>query len=377
MSAILTKLKDAYIAARGFHTDRKLVIIESDDWGSIRMPSKQTFDRLISLGDNPQDDVFLSNDCLESPDDLHELFEVLCSIRDFKGNPAVITANFATANPKFEEIDYHAGIYHFEPFFETYRRYYGENTMLDLLKQGAMLRCFKPQLHCREHVNVGHWMKNLKEQCADALLAFDNHMVGVGSSISETNRFGYMDAFNNSHSTDDELAKILTDAHGIFKTAFGFSSESFIASCYVWNKELEKSLRNLGIRFIQSSIRQNYPVHAKGKNRYKTKIHFTGEQNKLGQIYSVRNCRFEPVYEENPLACAQVSFNEVKKSFAHKKPAVICSHRLNYIGSINPQNRTRNLLGLQTLLQKILSEFPETEFISSPELFAIMESDIT
>ena len=43
--------------------------------------------------------------------------------------------------------------------------------------------------------------------------------------------------------------------------------------------------------------------------------------------------------------------------------------------SHNPKNRTDNLVGLKTLLEKIVTEYPEAEFISSPELFAIMESE--
>lgn len=375
MSSILTKAKDVYIAARGFHTKRRLVVIESDDWGSIRMPSKQTFDRLLSVGDNPQDDAFLSNDCLESQDDLSALYETLCSVKDSKGNPAVLTANFATANPDFDKIDYKKGVYAYEPFFETYNRYYSDNIIMEYIKHGQQLRCFMPQLHCREHMNVGHWMSNLKDQRADAILAFDNCMIGVGRSFAENNRFGYMDAFNTSHSTDEELKKILTDAYEIFKSAFGFSSETFVASCYVWSQGLEEALRDLGVRYIQSSAWQNCPVSKNGVHRYKRKIHFTGEKNKLGQLYSVRNCTYEPAYQQNPDESADMCFEEVKRSFAQHKPAIICSHRFNYIGAINPQNRDNNLKGLQTLLKKIISEFPDVEFVSSPELFGIMEGE--
>ena len=45
MPKFLTLLKDKYVASKGFHTKRKLVVIESDDWGSIRMPSKETLDK--------------------------------------------------------------------------------------------------------------------------------------------------------------------------------------------------------------------------------------------------------------------------------------------------------------------------------------------
>lgn len=373
MSSVLTKAKNAYLSARGFHTKRKLVVIESDDWGSIRMPSKQTLDRLISLGDNPQDDGFLSNDCLESQDDLKALFEVLCSVKDSKGKPAVITANFATANPKFENIDYKNGRYAFEPFYDTYTRYYGENAVLEQIKQGDRLGCFKPQLHCREHMNVGRWMESLQKGHPDALLAFENNMIGVGASFSADNRFGYMDAFNTSHATDAELAKILTDAHEIFKNAFGYASETFVASCYVWSGALERTLNGLGIRFIQSDAWQNCPI---GEGQYKRKLHFSGEKNRSGQLYGVRNCTYEPAYYQNPDECVQSCFDEVKQAFSHKKPAVICSHRFNYIGAINPKNRTNNLIGLKALLNKILTEYPEVEFLSSSELFAVMESEI-
>ncbi len=374
MSAVLTKAKDAYVSIRGYHTDRKLIVIESDDWGSIRMPSKQTLERLVSFGDNPQDDAFLSNDCLESPEDLSMLFDALCSVRDYKGKPAVITANFAMANPRFEEIEISSGIYKFEPFYETYYRYYGENAIFEQIK--AHSNCFVPQLHCREHMNVGRWMHDLKSGNRETLLAFENHMIGVGGSFSADNVFGYMDAFNTSHSTNEELAKILTDAHEIFKTAFGVASQSFVASCYVWNNELENALKNLGIRFIQSAIWQNYPSPQSKKKQYKRRIHFTGERNRLGQVYSVRNCTYEPAYYHNPAESAKLCFDEVKRSFAAKKPAIICSHRFNYIGSIFCENRNNNLLGLRKLLQNILCAFPDAEFVSSPQLFSIMTEDV-
>lgn len=340
------------------------------------MPSKQTFDKLVSEGDNPRNDAFLSNDCLETENDLNALYETLSSVKDINGNPAVLTANFVMANPKFESIDYNNGIYNYEPFYETYYRYYGENSVMDFIKKGIAQKCFKPQLHCREHMNVARWMRDLRAQKPDTVKAFENSMIGIGSSFSESNPFGYMDAFNTDCSEDDELSQILKDAYEIFEKTFGFASETFVASCYVWNDNVEKTLRELGVRYMQSYVWQNYPVGKNGEFKYKRKIHFTGEKNKAGQMYSVRNCTFEPAYLQNPKECADTCFEEIKKSFAVGKPAVICSHRFNYIGSINSDNRSNNLMGLQMLLEKIMVEYPQTEFISSPDLFAIMESEI-
>ena len=136
MSGFLTKAKNAYINIRGFHTNRKLVVLESDDWGSIRMPSKETFERLKSLGDNPDADGFLSNDCLESESDLEALYKVLGSVTDGAGKTPVLTANFAVANPNFDKINLEEGTYEYEPFYETYKKYYGENRVLDIIKDG-------------------------------------------------------------------------------------------------------------------------------------------------------------------------------------------------------------------------------------------------
>jgi len=34
----------------GWRTNRRIVVIESDDWGSIRMPSNDTHAKLVSQG---------------------------------------------------------------------------------------------------------------------------------------------------------------------------------------------------------------------------------------------------------------------------------------------------------------------------------------
>ena len=98
MSSFLRKLKQKYIAMRGFHTGEQLLVIESDDWGSIRMPSRETYLKLQESGDNPEADAFLSNDSLETEQELENLFATLRSVKDSAGKPAIITANFAISD---------------------------------------------------------------------------------------------------------------------------------------------------------------------------------------------------------------------------------------------------------------------------------------
>lgn len=375
MAFLLTQLKDLYINVRGFHTDRKLVVFESDDWGSIRMPSKAVFEKLKSLGDHPEKDGFLSNDCLESEDDLLALYDVLSSVVDSKGHHPIFTLNFAMANPNFDKIDLENCIYAYEPFFETYAKYYGENNILKLIKDGYNKKIILPQLHCREHLNVGRWMHDLSEKKTDTLLAFEHKTMGVGASFHEQNEFGYMDAFNTDRSSNENLSQILIDAVQMFTATFGYHSRTFVASCYVWNEQLEKCLAQNGIYYIQSAPWQNKPLGTNGTYQLKRTLRYTGQKNKRKQFYSVRNCNFEPAYNQNPQECIHCCLNEISKAFGSRKPAIISTHRFNYIASIHSENRKNNLLGLQALLEEIIKQYPDVEFVSSEELFAIMTQE--
>lgn len=64
-------------------TNRHIVVFESDDWGSIRMPSLDVLDRLIKRG-VPATPIGLAYDrvdTLASNDDLELLMEVLSSVQ--------------------------------------------------------------------------------------------------------------------------------------------------------------------------------------------------------------------------------------------------------------------------------------------------------
>jgi hypothetical protein len=69
----------------GWRTNRKIIVIESDDWGSIRMPSRSAYGKLIKAGLNLNGGDGLRYslyDSLESKSDLEGLFHVLESFRD-------------------------------------------------------------------------------------------------------------------------------------------------------------------------------------------------------------------------------------------------------------------------------------------------------
>jgi hypothetical protein len=121
---IKAQLAKHYINLRGWKTKRKIVVIESDDWGSIRMPSKEVVELFKTKNYPLEINKFTLFDGLERQVDLEELFKVLESHKDKNGNNPVVTACSVVANPDFEKIKKsNFKEYFFEQLNETYKLY--------------------------------------------------------------------------------------------------------------------------------------------------------------------------------------------------------------------------------------------------------------
>jgi hypothetical protein len=99
-----------------------------------------------------------------------------------------------------------------------------------------------------------------------------------------------------------------------------------------------------------------------------------GKKNKNNQVYSIRNVEFEPSIDKKNEIVSK-TLNSIQKAFNNNKPAIISSHRLNYIGFIHEDNRKENLKLLKELLQKALTKWPDIEFMSSDELGMHMQKE--
>lgn len=369
-------LRDYSINRRAVKThSHKYLIIESDDWGSIRTPNANILKELELLDDNPYSEPFIRNDSLENMDDLQQLFECLSQYSDSNGRKLAITANFAMANANFSEIR-KTGRYCRELFYDTYARYYGNRQTLDIIRQGVAAGLFKPQLHCLEHLRVNKWMEDICRGKSDVVIALEKNMYGIGSSHTDDNIYGYMDAFN--YSTNDEkkyLAESIGTACNLFEKVFGYRSESFTASCYVWDSFLEKELRKNGIYHIQTGAYQILPSFSDEGKRYKKIRRYTGEKNEFGQIYTVRNCEYEPSMGANPNYHINRCIEGIKHAFACGTAAIISCHRFNFINSINSNNGTKGLQGLKTIMDWVMKNYPDVEFLTSDEYGRILLCD--
>lgn len=359
----------------GWRTKRHLVVIESDDWGSIRMPSKRAYDEFIRRGIRVDLDPYCKYDALATSKDLANLFEVLSSVSDFKGNHPVITANTIVANPDFDKIESsNFTEYFYKPFTNTLSESQNHSNAFELWNEGIKERLFYPQFHGREHLNVEKWLKVLQEGPSVTRTAFELGTWGLTSLVDSAIKGYYMSAFNSG--LNEDIAKyntILNEGLSLFEQIFGYKSKSFIATTYEWSPKIEPCLVKNGVKYIQGAIIQKVPIDKDNKIKYQRRG-FQGTRTKNGLVRLFRNCFFEPSTKEN-FDFVDDCLHRIDLAFKWGKAANICAHRLNFIGSIHPSNTDTNLPQLKKLLSEIVKRWPDVEFITSEQLGDIIVSE--
>lgn len=360
-----------YIKNFGPSFGSKFVIIESDDWGSLRMPSNEVYKELekskVQLN-FPGSDQFNLYDTLENTHDLELLFETLVSAKDSMGKSANFTALALTANPDFDKIkNSHFEEYSYKDLNQSFEEY-GKGDVLSLYAKGIDEHIFIPQFHGREHVNVPIWMRALKNNIGDARLAFD---YGVWGHINtHPKNLFYQAAFDVEFPSDIiEQHKTIEDGLSLFESTFGFKATYFVPPNGPMNNSLLSTLSKEGIKLISSDIIQKEVL---GNGRTKKHFRYMGMKNKLGQRFIKRNCFFEPSGEGKDWIDSCLS--DVELAFKYKKPAVISTHRVNYVSGLSEQNRDRGLFQLKKLLQSIIKKWPDVQFISTSELYNVFEN---
>jgi hypothetical protein len=346
----------------GWRTTRKIVVFESDDWGSIRMPSIQCYENLEKAGIPVGNIHFNKFDSLENNSDMESLFDVLTSFKDCNGNHPIFTPYCVVANPDFDKIkSSNFKTYYYEPVTETLKHYRDSDKVIDYWKMGVEKRIFVPQFHGREHLNVLRWMHDLECKNEHTLLAFENRTWGISSQLIQK---PYQAAMDFDEMKDlIFLQSVIEDGLTLFEKLLGYRSTCYVPANGTVNLKLSETLIQNDIRFLMLNRIQKEPL---GNGQYQSRINTIGNFTKNGLLIIPRNAVFEP--SSSNVDWVNQCLKDIEIAFRMKKPAIISSHRVNYIGSLNIENRNKNLLLLKQLIVKISKKWPDVVFMSSDEL---------
>jgi hypothetical protein len=236
---------------------------------------------------------------------------------------------------------------------------------LGIWKQGFRDGVFVPQLHGAEHLQVNRWLRYIKS--GNDLLRNAAHQGFWGISAYTTPKINKsLQASLHIDSPEDkafaiERIKLATEE---FRRVFGFSSQTFIPPNYTWFEDIEKILLKSRVISFQSGSVQNI-VDDFGSIR-KVRAH-TGMHKASGIGLTIRNVDFEPsdFRSRNPVSTA---LKQIETAFLWKKPAIISSHRMNYVSANDPANGKRSIEALSELLRQIVKRWPDARFLSSVQL---------
>lgn len=365
---MLSKSKEWIKNSLGFKTKRKILVIESDDWGSIRSQSIEGIKSLEERGiidhrgRDAQSMRYNYNDSLMELNDLKTLREILSIIQDSKGVNPKITAYYNLANPDYEKIALCSfQKFHFKTFKEQLIEWGEKETFeqhISLIKDGLIT----PEFHGLTHLNETYWMRMLRKADADFISAFESRFFGV----RKTGGFNTLEAYNYEFKSDlTHITKSFQLGIKLFEETFGFRPKIFCPPNGPLSSRIYPAIKETGISGIQvARLVFKEPLGLK-KSRYRFGV--MGQYEKNGLMFLNRNAFFEP-NDHSISDWEGAALSSIEHCFKLGKPAVLSTHRVNYTGRLNKLNGTLGLHQFGELLKKIVSKWPDIEFMDTKTL---------
>ncbi|HNP32736.1 MAG TPA: hypothetical protein PKN96_05540 [Flavobacterium sp.] len=372
LSGIISNLKNSI----GWKTKRKIVVFSVDDYGNVRLNSAEARKNMDAAGMKIYS-RFDALDTLETTQDLEQLFEVLSSVKDKNGRHAVFTPFALSCNIDFEKMetqDYQN--FQFETLPNTYKKLAAQQPdaytgTWDLWKKGIDKGLLKPQFHGREHLNLQVFNDKMKKRDLQLLTALKNKSYTSISDEEYPTMSTYAELDFWDVKENEDLKPILKDGLNCFEEVYGYRSNYFTPPVFSIHNSLFQTLKDDGIQFLDLALLRN---EHQGFNKFKKSFNYIGKKTKEGLIIMVRNVVFEPT-EDRGINWVDFAMNQIETAFRWNKPAIISSHRVNFCGHIDPKNREKGLTALKSLLQKIVQQWPDVEFMSADEMALTLKKE--
>jgi hypothetical protein len=344
---------------RALLCDRPLVVIQSDDWGMVGIRDGDGFRSLqsrgLNLGSHPHD--FYS---LETAEDLYCIYEMLSRHTDSIGRHPSIVFNFVMANVDFKaSVESGFQWLPLMPLDQGLPGFWERPGLLDAYREGIRLGFIYPAFHGLTHFCQPSVKKILAEggdrtrllrtlyESDTPLLYYRTPWVGFEylDESEPPNGGRWLDLGTQQRLIDDGVAG--------FKRIFGHQPTSACAPGYRANPDTRRAWAASGIRIAQNGPGLMLAPYF--------------DDNGLLQLY--RNASFEPALDlegSSPAATLQA----VRTALASAKPAIICSHSINFHSTLK-NNRDVTLSGLDRILTTLEDQYEDLIYAHDGDLLDI------
>lgn len=345
----------------GWSTKRKIVVFISDDWGDQRIRSEKEYHKLIEYGLPLDKSIITRVDTLATSEDLYKLYEVLNSVTDLNGRSAVFSPFMIMANPDYEKIkESNFQKYFYKDFSEMIKQQGNSKETIRAWDKGINEKIFLPEYHGRDHLNIPLWLNALRKGNKDLEFCFDHHFAHFKTpemNVSPAEAF-YFD----SQKSFEFLEHSLKDGIRLFSYFFNRKPKVFNPPNGVFHTDFYPALSDSGIETVATQHYRKEPSKNGALTKRRCKF---GEVSDNGIIHFISNCAFEPTKEG--YSGIKETENQIEAAFRWNKPALINTHRVNYVGGRSTKIRDKGLLELEKLLKLITDKWPDVEFMSAGE----------
>lgn len=335
----------------GKKTNRKILVFISDDWGDNRI-SDQSLDCIKNNNIEIPERHYLET--YASSIDLDNLFNVLFKHNDIYGNHACITPFINTSIPNIDS-NYNGEFtnYSNKPIHQNLLDFGGSN-LIQTWKNGMINKLFVPELHGGEHTNIALLSDRIAKDDSNVKeyikCKYYYPFIVASAPIVATYYFENSAQFNFN-------SKLLQIAIDNFLHFTGYKPTLFNPPNSIFHTFYYEILKGNGVKYICTHpIRKEPNFKGSLKKRF-----FWDGRNLKGITHIISNGAFEPEVSENAI---NNCLKQISESFKYGRPAIINTHRFNYVKGRKKNYTQKSLIVLDNLLTDVRRLYPDVEFLS-------------
>jgi len=341
----------------GFHFDRPLVLIQSDDWGRVGLRDEAGLEQLrasgLVLGDRAYD--FYT---LETAEDLAALSSVLSHHRDSSGRNPCVGMNFILSNLDFAKMSSDAfREIHLLPLAEGLPQGWSRPGLVAAYRQGIADGVFYPAMHGSTHFCQSAVERSLSENGERAALLRTFWQAGTSYIHWRMPWIGY--EYWDAEKAEDErmLAAdtqrtLIGQTVGAFAKMFSTLPRSACAPGYRANDDTQRAWAQHGIRVAQNGTGMLAPVHF----------------DRFEILHLFRTVEFEPATDAS--FSVEQCLRQAEACFERGLPAIVSVHSINFHSTVR-DFRSRTLQALDEVFGALESKHEDLLYLHDENLYEL------
>jgi len=355
---IWLRLRDLFPVA-GFHFDRPLLLLQSDDWGRVGLRDQAGLEQLraagLALGERPYD--FYT---LETAEDVAGLAAVLKRHRDSSGRHPCLGMNFILANLDFAKMSADdLRQIHLLSLAEGLPEGWIRPRLMEAYHEGIADGVFQPALHGTTHFCLSAVARNLNVEGERARLLRTLWQAGTPYIHWRMPWIGY--EYWDPERPEDERslprekqAELIAQAVGAFAKLFSTLPRSACAPGYRADDDTHRAWAQHGIRVAQHGPG---PIETPHFDRYD-----------ILQLF--RTVEFEPA--TNAAFSVETCLRQAESCFERGIPAIVSVHSINFHSTVR-DFRSRTFTLLDEFFTALESKHSDLLYLHDEDLYELVK----